>query len=145
MCAALAQLVEQGTENPCVLGSIPIRGTIFYSERIKNGLLSRKYGFAIPSICLFCQSYGYNVFLSKMILNHFEYANGVLETRHHFYSPSRGMSNEVAKGEARLGVNVEFSTGVRTVPFIARAYCFNCKRTGSCLGSTVKPCPLGKR
>ena len=26
-CAALAQLVEQGTENPCVLGSIPRRGT----------------------------------------------------------------------------------------------------------------------
>ena len=25
--AALAQLVEQGTENPCVLGSIPRRGT----------------------------------------------------------------------------------------------------------------------
>ncbi len=41
MCAALAQLVEQGTENPCVLGSIPRRGTIFYIfpvsfiERIK--------------------------------------------------------------------------------------------------------------
>jgi len=34
--------------------------------------------------------------------------------------PSRGMSNEVAKGEARLSVNVEFSMGVRTVPFIAR-------------------------
>ncbi len=29
MCAALAQLVEQGTENPCVLGSIPRRGTTF--------------------------------------------------------------------------------------------------------------------
>ena len=29
MDAALAQLVEQGTENPCVLGSIPRRGTIF--------------------------------------------------------------------------------------------------------------------
>ena len=28
MLAALAQLVEQGTENPCVLGSIPRRGTI---------------------------------------------------------------------------------------------------------------------
>ena len=27
--AALAQLVEQGTENPCVLGSIPRRGTTF--------------------------------------------------------------------------------------------------------------------
>ena len=27
MNAALAQLVEQGTENPCVLGSIPRRGT----------------------------------------------------------------------------------------------------------------------
>ena len=30
MDAALAQLVEQGTENPCVLGSIPRRGTIFF-------------------------------------------------------------------------------------------------------------------
>ena len=29
MCAAIAQLVEQGTENPCVLGSIPSCGTIF--------------------------------------------------------------------------------------------------------------------
>ena len=27
--AALAQLVEQGTENPCVLGSIPRRGKFF--------------------------------------------------------------------------------------------------------------------
>ena len=27
--AALAQLVEQGTENPCVLGSIPRRGIFF--------------------------------------------------------------------------------------------------------------------
>ncbi len=26
--AAIAQLVEQGTENPCVLGSIPSCGTI---------------------------------------------------------------------------------------------------------------------
>lgn len=26
--ATIAQLVEQGTENPCVLGSIPSRGTI---------------------------------------------------------------------------------------------------------------------
>ena len=29
MFAALAQLVEQGTENPCVLGSIPRRGKFF--------------------------------------------------------------------------------------------------------------------
>ena len=27
--ASIAQLVEQGTENPCVAGSIPARGTIF--------------------------------------------------------------------------------------------------------------------
>ena len=28
--AALAQLVEQGTENPCVLGSIPRRGNSLF-------------------------------------------------------------------------------------------------------------------
>ena len=32
--AALAQLVEQGTENPCVLGSIPRRGKFFVYYRI---------------------------------------------------------------------------------------------------------------
>ena len=30
--ATLAQLVEQGTENPCVLGSIPRCGNFFVSE-----------------------------------------------------------------------------------------------------------------
>ena len=30
--AYLAQLVEQGTENPCVLGSIPRRGKFFMRE-----------------------------------------------------------------------------------------------------------------
>ena len=30
--AAIAQLVEQGTENPCVLGSIPSGGIFFYSN-----------------------------------------------------------------------------------------------------------------
>ena len=41
--ASIAQLVEQGTENPCVTGSIPVRGTndvsvrTFYrTERYKN-------------------------------------------------------------------------------------------------------------
>ena len=34
MNAALAQLVEQGTENPCVLGSIPRRGTTFYNVEV---------------------------------------------------------------------------------------------------------------
>ncbi len=29
MFAQIAQLVEQGTENPCVAGSIPALGTIF--------------------------------------------------------------------------------------------------------------------
>lgn len=28
--AQIAQLVEQGTENPCVVGSIPTLGTISY-------------------------------------------------------------------------------------------------------------------
>ena len=28
VCAQIAQLVEQGTENPCVAGSIPALGTI---------------------------------------------------------------------------------------------------------------------
>ena len=32
MCAAIAQLVEQGTENPCVLGSIPSCGIFFCSN-----------------------------------------------------------------------------------------------------------------
>ena len=36
MDAALAQLVEQGTENPCVLGSIPRRGTIFFANKFKD-------------------------------------------------------------------------------------------------------------
>ena len=30
-CASVAQLVEQGTENPRVIGSIPIGGTILYA------------------------------------------------------------------------------------------------------------------
>ena len=34
--AAIAQLVEQGTENPCVLGSIPSCGTIL--KRPQRGL-----------------------------------------------------------------------------------------------------------
>lgn len=34
--AALAQLVEQGTENPCVLGSIPRRGKFFILNIIKQ-------------------------------------------------------------------------------------------------------------
>ena len=33
MCAAIAQLVEQGTENPCVLGSIPSCGTILKDNK----------------------------------------------------------------------------------------------------------------
>ncbi len=37
-----------------------------------------------------------------------------------FFTPSRGMSNVVAKVEARLSGNVEFSMGVRAVPFNAR-------------------------
>ena len=36
MYAAIAQLVEQGTENPCVLGSIPSCGTIL--KRPQRGL-----------------------------------------------------------------------------------------------------------
>jgi len=43
--------------------------------------------------------------------------------------PSRGMSNEVAKGEARLSGNVEFSLGVRTVPFNARRSCLQADKT----------------
>ena len=35
MEATLAQLVEQGTENPCVLGSIPRRGTILKDNNDK--------------------------------------------------------------------------------------------------------------
>ena len=34
--AAIAQLIEQGTENPCVLGSIPSCGTIL--KRPQRGL-----------------------------------------------------------------------------------------------------------
>ena len=30
-CAQVAQLVEQGTENPCVGGSIPPLGTTFFT------------------------------------------------------------------------------------------------------------------
>ncbi len=30
ICAFVAQLVEQGTENPRVSGSIPLEGTIFF-------------------------------------------------------------------------------------------------------------------
>ena len=37
-------------------------------------------------------------------------------------SPSKGMSDYVTKGDARLDGNVEFSAGVLAVPFIARAY-----------------------
>ena len=33
--AAIAQLVEQGTENPCVLGSIPSCGTILKDNKDK--------------------------------------------------------------------------------------------------------------
>lgn len=36
MCAAIAQLVEQGTENPCVLGSIPSCGTIFVCKKLNS-------------------------------------------------------------------------------------------------------------
>ena len=32
MCASVAQSVEQGTENPRVIGSIPIGGTNFYAD-----------------------------------------------------------------------------------------------------------------
>ena len=32
--AAIAQLVEQGTENPCVLGSIPSCGIFFCVKRL---------------------------------------------------------------------------------------------------------------
>ena len=32
--AQIAQLVEQGTENPCVLGSIPSLGTIKEAEML---------------------------------------------------------------------------------------------------------------
>ena len=31
-CASVAQLVEQGTENPRVVGSIPTGGTIFFAD-----------------------------------------------------------------------------------------------------------------
>lgn len=34
--ASVAQSVERGTENPCVGGSIPPGGTIFYVNRIIN-------------------------------------------------------------------------------------------------------------
>ena len=34
MCAAIAQLVEQGTENPCVLGSIPSCGKFFCATHV---------------------------------------------------------------------------------------------------------------
>ena len=40
MNALIAQLVEQGTENPCVTGSIPVRGT-----KIIVSKLSRYYYF----------------------------------------------------------------------------------------------------
>ena len=43
------------------------------------------------------------------------------------------MSNEVAKGEARFSGNIEFSMGVRTVPFNARRSRTNYK------GSTRTP------
>ena len=39
MCAAIAQLVEQGTENPCVLGSIPSCGTIFVCNKKRTSEL----------------------------------------------------------------------------------------------------------
>ena len=60
--AAIAQLVEQGTENPCVLGSIPSCGTIFLSKslRILKSL--------VPS--------------RKTILNRFARQS---ELRHHFF------------------------------------------------------------
>ena len=40
MTASIAQLVEHGTENPCVAGSIPARGTI-------------KFIFIVPFIYIF--------------------------------------------------------------------------------------------
>lgn len=52
--AAIAQLVEQGTENPCVLGSIPSCGIFFWVEN---------YRFQRPWFPLV-----------KMILNHFHSA-----------------------------------------------------------------------
>ena len=45
MYAAIAQLVEQGTENPCVLGSIPSCGIFFcpYFSRVstKTGIVQK--------------------------------------------------------------------------------------------------------
>ena len=34
--ALVAQMVERGTENPCVVGSIPARGTIRHQQQLKE-------------------------------------------------------------------------------------------------------------
>ena len=38
ICASVAQLVEQGTENPRVIGSIPIGGTINADDPVERHL-----------------------------------------------------------------------------------------------------------
>ena len=54
-CAQVAQLVEQGTENPCVGGSIPPLGTTHFnyllSDTIRNMLIefSKELGVTDPA------------------------------------------------------------------------------------------------
>ena len=47
--AAIAQLVEQGTENPCVLGSIPSCGTI-----------KKRHQFGCLFYCIFLSRFDYD-------------------------------------------------------------------------------------
>ena len=50
LCATVAQQVEQGTENPCVGGSIPSRGTI------KKGFPHRNRG---KPFCFMVKQWGF--------------------------------------------------------------------------------------
>ena len=50
--AQIAQLVEQGTENPCVLGSIPSLGTT--KEAVLLLFLSLYIAFIFYSIFIYC-------------------------------------------------------------------------------------------
>ena len=45
--ARIAQSVEQGIENPCVLGSIPSPGTIFKETRLWRVFCFQRYGLSI--------------------------------------------------------------------------------------------------
>jgi hypothetical protein len=50
--ARIAQSVEQGIENPCVLGSIPSPGTIFKETSLTAGFLLSGLGQKNPALSL---------------------------------------------------------------------------------------------